>query len=293
MDVVIDLAVGSFAGAVGVLVGHPLDVIKVRMQQSSQYRSMLDCTVKTLRGEGPLGFLKGVGPPLASVAAYQAVCFASFNMALSAITTESEENASMGTLFAAGCISGAATVPVTTPTDLVKIRLQLQTDAANRQYSGMIDCAAQIWRSEGWTGLLRGLEATAYRDVFATGFYFVAYHQVKRTCQRTGIFGERSEPAELFAGGCAGVASWGSASPFDVVKTRMQAENAQMQTSALQYLFRIIREEGYSRLVRGLGPLLSRAFFVNAVTFYAYEEGLRLVQSLQDCYTPSSSVSSS
>lgn len=98
MDIAVDLAVGSFAGAVGVLVGHPLDVIKVRMQQSPQYRSMLDCAVKTARGEGPLGFLKGVGPPLASVAAYQAVCFASFNMALSAITTDSEDDASMGTV---------------------------------------------------------------------------------------------------------------------------------------------------------------------------------------------------
>ena len=37
----------------------------------------------------------------------------------------------------------------------------------------------------------------------------------------------------------------------------------------------IVRREGWARLYSGTTPLLARAFAVNAVTFYAYEETWR------------------
>ena len=40
----------------------------------------------------------------------------------------------------------------------------------------------------------------------------------------------------------------------------------------------ITREGGVGRLYSGAGPLLVRAFLVNAVTFYAYEECLRVIR---------------
>lgn len=59
---------GLAGGVATVLVGHPFDTIKVRMQTSAatgvQYSGVLDCLSKTIRNEGSLAVYKGVGPPL-------------------------------------------------------------------------------------------------------------------------------------------------------------------------------------------------------------------------------------
>lgn len=109
-----------------------------------------------LRKDGVRGFFRGLGPPLASVSLFQAVAFASFSSALPLVTDAEEDKADALSLLAAGTLSGIATTVVTTPTDLVKIRLQLQTSS----YGGMIDCGRQILRREGVVALFRGFGGT-------------------------------------------------------------------------------------------------------------------------------------
>jgi hypothetical protein len=339
-DVASELFAGSVGGAVGMLVGHPLDTVKVRMMTApaGYYASMRDCFGQTVRKEGVAGLFKGLPPPMLSVALYQAVCFASFSSALTAVTDTSEDDSSIGSLFLAGCLSGAATVLVTTPTDLVKIRLQLQmensavsTAAAAVGGAGgagsvsgggggggglvdMVRCARGVLRSEGLPGFYRGMVATAYRDTWSTGLYFVTYHSTKRQLyawrwrqqqgrqqQQQGGGGGAGSAAwvELTAGGAAGTVAWGSVVPFDVVKTRLQFQGAQEAVAAAATggggggrgggdshhrerrfwpTFRnIVRQEGWARLYSGSVPLLTRAFAVNAVTFYAYEETSRWI----------------
>jgi solute carrier family 25 carnitine/acylcarnitine transporter 20/29 len=64
--VVKDTVAGGFGGACLVLVGHPLDTIKVRMQTMvvqpgvpAPYTSTWDCAMKTMKAEGPLALYKG------------------------------------------------------------------------------------------------------------------------------------------------------------------------------------------------------------------------------------------
>jgi solute carrier family 25 carnitine/acylcarnitine transporter 20/29 len=121
-----DLFAGSVGGAVGCLAGHPLDTVKVRMQSTSNPNlSMMSCISSTVKAEGVGGLFKGLLPPLLSIGMYQAVCFASFEPALQALTGAPAEEASLQDLFWAGTASGAATVVVTTPFDLLKIQVSL------------------------------------------------------------------------------------------------------------------------------------------------------------------------
>ena len=97
-------------------------------------------------------------PPLVSIAAYQAVCFASFSAALKVVTDEPEDKASVKSLFLAGSMSGAATVLVTTPADLIKIRLQLNTEGAGG-LGDMARCAregAGAVPEGGWARVIIG-----------------------------------------------------------------------------------------------------------------------------------------
>ena len=248
--------------------GHPLDTIKTRMMQDSgRYRGNLDCALNTLRNEGIRGFWKGLGPPMASIAVYQAVIFAAFSVSLPVFTDKPEETAELTPLFLAGCVAGLATVPITTPTDLIKIRLQLQTEASGR-YKGPIDCVTSIIRKEGLKGMFRGGWVTACRDSYSSGLYFVSYHQSKRLLAPFDLL----LPNELISGGIAGICAWGSIIPLDVIKTRVQAGNL----SIIEATRSVVANGNTSAFFRGSGALLSRAFVVNAVTFYVYEHLWRM-----------------
>jgi len=65
---------GSIGGALGVVAGQPLDVIKTR-QQALNYKSAWQCVVQTMKGEGFFALYKGMVPPVLATAAVNAVLF--------------------------------------------------------------------------------------------------------------------------------------------------------------------------------------------------------------------------
>ncbi|KAJ9070332.1 carnitine transporter [Entomophthora muscae] len=68
---------GGFGGICLVLVGHPLDLIKVRMQTSAvgEFKSTLQCLLSIVRVGGLKGIYRGVSPPLLSVVPMMATSF--------------------------------------------------------------------------------------------------------------------------------------------------------------------------------------------------------------------------
>ncbi|KAK9741400.1 hypothetical protein RND81_03G102600 [Saponaria officinalis] len=65
------------------VVGHPFDTIKVKLQsqpaslpgQPPKYTGAMDAVRQTVASEGPRGLYKGMGAPLATVAAFNTVLF--------------------------------------------------------------------------------------------------------------------------------------------------------------------------------------------------------------------------
>ncbi|KAJ0735358.1 putative Nrap protein, domain 3 [Helianthus annuus] len=82
-DVAKDLTAGTIGGATHLIVGHPFDTIKVKLQsqpvpppgQLPRYSGAIDAVKQTIAAEGPRGLYKGMGAPLATVAALNAVLF--------------------------------------------------------------------------------------------------------------------------------------------------------------------------------------------------------------------------
>jgi hypothetical protein len=103
------------------------------------------------------------------------------------------------------------------------------------------------------------------------------YHSIKREINENRII--TGPPVELFAGGLAGVTCWTSCLPFDVVKTRIQSGGIGGEKRWLPTFLGIMKNDGPSALVAGFKPLVIRAFFVNAVTFYVFEECSRFLKS--------------
>lgn len=80
-----------------------------------------------------------------------------------------------------GGLSGVGAVSITYPSDLIRRRLQLQGfDASVPKYNGILDCTFKIIKTDGFTGLYRGLFA-CYIKVFPTmGIQFATLDYLKK-----------------------------------------------------------------------------------------------------------------
>jgi len=82
-----DIISGGCAGMASVLVGHPFDTIKVRLQTDKTFSSVF-AVVRRL--EGPSALFKGMGAPMYSSVGVNALIFSSYSWAIH--TFESYEN---------------------------------------------------------------------------------------------------------------------------------------------------------------------------------------------------------
>lgn len=276
--VVLDLTAGSLGGMAGVVVGHPLEVIKTRMQSaSSELRqlSMMECLTATKRVEGWFGFFRGVGPPLFAVAWTQGIMMATYEGSYKlAISRGAGEESSR---VAAGLLSGAATCVVTVPTDAVKIQLQLERGPQGGAVVDALRCGRRMVSEHGLGSLTRGMSACLFRDVPNVALYLYAYGKIKDACLKLTGGDSASSTAnfvcEGFSGGIAGCLSWAAATPADVLKTVQQEAGGRGRSLGILAAAREVHaRDGLGGFLRGLGPSVVRAFPVNAVTFVVYEQ---------------------
>lgn len=66
---IVDYIAGVAGGVAVVLVGHPFDTTKTRLQTAPHgfYTDTMDCVKKTFHREGFKGFYSGINSPLAGI----------------------------------------------------------------------------------------------------------------------------------------------------------------------------------------------------------------------------------
>ena len=81
------------------------------------------------------------------------------------------------------------------------------------------------------------------------------------------------------AGGIAGSVSWAAILPFDVIKSRIQADEDRKYKGLWDCTVKSFREEGPRVFSRGLFVCSLRGFPSAAVTFLVYSQSLKLFNS--------------
>ncbi|XP_072493446.1 solute carrier family 25 member 45 isoform X5 [Notamacropus eugenii] len=226
--------------------------------------------------------------PISSVAVVNSVIFGTYSNSLLLLSSMSHQERkgqppNYGHIFVAGSISGFVQAYCLAPFDLIKVRLQNQTEPRSRpgvappRYSGPLHCARTILREEGPCGLFRGAWALVLRDTPTMGLYFLTYEGL--SWWLTSDSKEPGSATMLVAGGFAGIMSWTAATPLDVVKSRMQMDGLKQREyrGLLDCIVSSARQEGPCVFFRGLTLNSVRAFPVNAVTFFSYEHLLRFL----------------
>lgn len=289
-----DALAGTAGGVVGVWLGSPFDVIKTRLQASGGAiaQSALGLAREILAREGLRVFFRGAVVSSLSQAPTNCLIFGVYGAskrALDAALPPASSEPSFLNICAAGLAAGAAQSIVLAPFELIKVQqMLLGAGRPDALHPTLLQVAREIVAKGGARGLLRGLAATAVRDVPTMGLYFGAFEYCCHIW-RVSAQARRSPPPPsapvpewvvLAGGGIAGVLSWTLALPADVVKTNIQGADMATPRAQLRFLAvgrSLLEEHGLAVFLRGAGPCIARSIPVNAVTFLVYSKALALL----------------
>ncbi|GAB1212181.1 hypothetical protein ATERTT37_001311 [Aspergillus terreus] len=260
------LVAGAAGGVCAVVVGHPFDLVKVRMQtaQKGVYSGAMDVVRKTVAREG---LVRGydLGKTLVS--------------SLSTVRVENNTpQYTIGQISAAGFFSAIPMTLITAPFERVKVLLQIQGQnppppGQKPKYSGGMDVVRQLYKEGGIRSVFRGSAMTLARDGPGSAAYFAAYEYIKRTLtpkdENGNVTGELSMPAVLAAGGAAGIAMWIPVFPVDTIKSRVQSAPGRPTIGGT--IRAVYASGGVKAFFPGFGPALARAVPANAATFAGVE----------------------
>jgi len=273
------------------------DIVKVRLQTTTQYKGALDGATQILKNEGAAAFYKGTLTPLIGIGACVSVQFGAFNYARKAFEAQNaakqhksvdavahqQQPLSYGQYYAAGAFAGISNTVLSSPIEHIRIRLQTQPHGANRLYSGPLDCIQKLSRSPSVArGLYRGTSVTALREIQAYGFWFLTFEYLMHSDVKRNNIKRSDIPTWkiAFYGAIAGEMLWIASYPFDVVKSKMQTDGwgeKQRYKTMRDAFSQTYRQEGAAGFWRGIGPTLLRAAPVSAGTFATVELTMRLI----------------
>ena len=198
-----DFWAGYISGAAGIIVGNPLDVIKVRIQAGVQVRPSLGAdaaesslllhatTTQSQAVRTPVkALLRGLPAPILTYGALNALLFTTYNRSLllsayfssphgSPIDVPSQDGRyPYWSHFSAGCVAGIATFIISAPTEVIKCRAQVSQDAPGTVKSSW-SVFKSLYHTTGIRGFYHGGVITCLRDSVGYGFYFIAYEGAK------------------------------------------------------------------------------------------------------------------
>ncbi|KAL4070810.1 hypothetical protein J3A83DRAFT_4358899 [Scleroderma citrinum] len=276
---------GGFGGVSVVLVGHPFDLTKTRLQTAvpGQYTGAIDVVRKTIARDGVTGMYRGIVPPLLGVTPIFAVSFwaydASKKLILALTPNRLSDKLSTAELATAGFLSAVPTTLVAGPVERAKVVLQVQGQGTpGTQYKGVFDALGHLYREGGLRSIFRGTGATLIRDGPGSAAYFAAYEVTKKfLSSRDPTSTDLNLGAIILAGGTAGVAMWSLAIPPDVIKSRLQSAPTGTYSGFFDCFRKTVAQEGVAALWKGFGPAMARAFPANAATFLGVEASRKVL----------------
>lgn len=180
---------GGVAGASGMLIATPFDVVRTRFiaqDQNQGYRSVFEAISSILRKEGGRGLFRGLVPGVSAIAPNAAIQFGTYNFLLERYVAFMElDQPSRHVVLLAGIFSGIIAKSCIYPLDLTKKRLQIQqfqgsrtTFGKNIVTSGMFDCLRQTFAEERLAGLYKGWAPAVIKSGAMSGLYFFFFEEI-------------------------------------------------------------------------------------------------------------------
>ena len=175
----------------------------------------------------------------------------------------------------AGSVSGVLTRAIAQPLDCAKVRHQLQVEpikfAIGAKYTSTLQTFQLIFKEEGLKGLWKGHNAGQILSVTYAFGQFAAFDQFNNQSKKMKFFEEHEQIRHSLAGGLGGAIGMIISTPFDVVRTRLIAQDANKGYKNINDAFKkIFKKEGFKGLFRGIVPAVTQIAPLAAIQFWSY-----------------------
>lgn len=184
-----EIIAGMSAGACQVIFTNPLEIVKIRlqMQGGSKIVNPGEIPLKRLTAGqiikqlGLKGLYKGVSACLLRDVPFSAIYFPTYANLKKVLfgfdpnDTNKSHRLSSWQLLVSGALAGAPAAFFTTPADVIKTRLQIESKTHETKYNGIIHAAKVIIKEEGMSALFKGSIARVFRSSPQFGFTLASY----------------------------------------------------------------------------------------------------------------------
>ncbi|XP_043280917.1 mitochondrial thiamine pyrophosphate carrier-like [Venturia canescens] len=206
----VNFIAGAAAGSVATIISYPFDTVRTRLvSQSSNnpvYRGVLNPYLTILRTESTRSFFRGLSPTLLQISPHAGLQFMFYGWFVDTWQIYyPNDQTNITSSMIAGSSAGLAAKTLVYPFDLARKRLQIQGFEHGRKgfgqfftCHGLIDCAVQTFRNEGFCGLFKGLVPSQIKAAATTALHFTVYEQTLLLLQKMREFSTSTTPRFLF-----------------------------------------------------------------------------------------------
>lgn len=277
------LVAGGFAGAVSRTCTAPLDRLKVFLQVQTSKQRISDCYKYMMKEGGVLSFWRGNGINVVKIAPESAIKFAAYEHIKGLIRGPETRPMSIYERFCAGACAGAVSQTAIYPMEVLKTRLALRKTG---QYKGIYDAARKIYAGEGLQSFYRGYLPNMIGILPYAGIDLAVYETLKK---KYLAHYQKETPSFWVLLACGSISSTLGqvcSYPLALVRTRLQAQvmtalpnldgTATIHQEGMTSTFRrIIQNEGFSGLYRGITPNFIKVLPAVSISYIVYEYSSR------------------
>lgn len=181
---------GVGTGAIQSLMLSPVELVKIRLQLQRQLhdgpdqanRGPVGVAKNIFRTEGLRGLYRGLTITMLRDSPSHGFYFWTYEYMREKLHPGCRKSGqeSFRTMLIAGGLAGVASWVCCYPLDVVKTRLQAQSQSSPIKYNGIVDCLCKSVQKEGYGVLFRGLGTAVARAFVVNGAIFTAYETALR-----------------------------------------------------------------------------------------------------------------
>lgn len=278
------MVAGGLAGMVTKTSTAPLERIKILLQiegmnsaAAKKYTSVVQTCMAVIREEGALALWKGNGANVTRVVPVYALKFTFNDSFRNFVREPGQKDSDLSTLqlMSCGTSAGLFQTCCTFPLELVRTRLSFQNTKDTTRYKGIIDCFRRTIADEGVFSLYKGLGPTIVSGAPYVGLQMTFYELWKRKMPVNEKTGKITVLGKLTAGAVGGLCAQIITYPGDTVRRRMIVNGIngteRTYTNSVDCTIKIMRNEGFKALFKGLSANVIRCIPGAAIQFFAYD----------------------
>ncbi|CAP29764.2 Protein CBG10209 [Caenorhabditis briggsae] len=254
---------GGITGCMSMMIVYPTEQVKTLSQLLNKdgkpvFNGPVDVIRKTLKEKGVRGLYSGLPILLIGNFPVTGCRFGTFEGLKGMVSGDNNKLTFIQSLLCGLGAGVSEAIFAVTPIEALKVKYLEDRRLAKPVYRNFVHAATSIARSQGISGLYKGVSATVMKQGSNQMVRFSVLESLKNLYTNGNESKDIPTPIIGVFGVIAGAASVYANTPVDVVKTRLQGANAAVYSSTTDCIKQIIKNEGPKAFYKGTVPRLTR-----------------------------------